>query len=138
MVSKNDPKNPNSPFRYGKLAGRYVPREIFVNIVERQRIIEKKNRAFFRGYKTLNQMWKASKTAWNPTVHVNNVFGNVFFTDMADVSFKNLGTAFKILSKHGDKTPFKSETVYLAQKYGVFDADFVTRELRTFDFKRCA
>ena len=133
-TSKIDPKNPNSPFRYGKLAGRYVPREIFVNIVERQRIIEKKNRAFFRGYKTLNQMWKASKTAWNPTVHVNNVFGNVFFTDMADVDFRNLPLAAKMLANHNNlEKEYQSKIIRMAKEHGVFDAGFVDKELRNID-----
>ena len=33
----------------------------------------------------MNSLWKSSKTAWNPTVHVNNMFGNVILSDLADV-----------------------------------------------------
>ena len=133
-TSKIDPGNPNSPFRYGKLAGRYVPKEVFVNIVERQKILETKQNVFYKGYLNLNQMWKASKTAWNPTVHVNNVFGNVFFTDMADVDFRNLPLAAKMLVKHNDlDKPYQSKIIRMAKEHGVFDAGFVDKELRNLD-----
>ena len=133
-MTKLDAKNPNSPFRYGKLAGKYVPKEIFVNIVQRQKVLETKRGEFYKTYLTLNQMWKASKTAWNPTVHVNNVFGNVFFTDMADVDFKNLPLAARMLSNHNnlDKA-YQSKIIRMAKEHGVFDAGFVDKELRNID-----
>ena len=133
-TSKIDPNNPNSPFRYGKLAGRYVPKEVFVNIVERQRVLETKQSSFYKTYLNLNQMWKASKTAWNPTVHVNNVFGNVFFTDMADVDFRNLPLAARMLVKHNNlDKPYQSKIIRMAKEHGVFDAGFVDKELRNLD-----
>ena len=46
-------------------------------------------KTFINIIKNFNRLWKVSKTAWNPTVHVNNVFGNIFFTDMGDVDFRN-------------------------------------------------
>ena len=133
-MTKLDIKNPNAPFRYGKLAGKYVPKEIFVNIVKRQKVLETKRNAFYKSYLTLNQMWKASKTAWNPTVHVNNVFGNVFFTDMADVDFKNLPLAARMLANHNNlDKPYQSKIIRMAKEHGVFDAGFVDKELRNID-----
>jgi hypothetical protein len=133
-LTKLDPGNPNSPLRYGNLAGKYVPKEVFVNVVQYQKTLETKQGAFYKTYNTLNQMWKASKTAWNPTVHVNNVFGNVFFTDMADVDFKNLPLAARMLANHNnlDKA-YQSKIIRMAKEHGVFDAGFVDKELRNID-----
>ena len=39
----------------------------------------------FKERRKMNSLWKSSKTAWNPTVHVNNMFGNVILSDLADV-----------------------------------------------------
>lgn len=121
-------------FRYGNLAGKYVPKGVFIDVVERQRIIEGGIGKFYKKYQTLNQMWKASKTAWNPTVHVNNIAGNIFFTDMADVDFKNLPLAARLLAKHNNPdNEFQSKLVRLAKEHGVFDAGFVDKELRNID-----
>ena len=121
-------------FRYGNLAGKYVPKGVFIDVVERQRIIDRGLSGFLKKYRTLNQMWKASKTAWNPTVHVNNVVGNIFFTDMADVDFKNLPLAARMLAKHNNPdTEYQSKIVRLAKEHGVFDAGFVDKELRNID-----
>ena len=38
----------------------------------------------YKGYRALNQIWKASKTAWNPTVHVNNMVSNLVLLDLVD------------------------------------------------------
>ena len=141
-------KMPNTKFpdskvkKYGKLSGKYVQEEIYKNLLAAQKYRESKLTDYFGDYLKLNRVWKASKTAWNPTVHVNNVFGNIFFSDMGDIPlFVGTGkgggliNSFKLLAEHNSKKPIKSKVVYLAQKYGVFDADFITRELKTFDFK---
>tara|TARA_Y100001938_G_C8093938_1_gene436887 strand:- start:257 stop:3949 length:3693 start_codon:yes stop_codon:yes gene_type:complete len=127
--------------KYGSLSGKYVLEEVYRNLLTAQKYREMGNNALFRKYRRLNGLWKVSKTAWNPTVHVNNIFGNVFFSDFADVPLfvgtkgeGGLIDSFKMLAKHNSKDPYKSETVYLAQKFGVFDADFIARELKTFDF----
>ena len=117
-------------FRYGNLAGRYVPREIFVDVVQRQKYLEKKHGALFRSFRSLNRLWKASKTAWNPTVHVNNVMGNFVFTDFADVSFTNLPESAKILWKASRDEDYRSEIIIQARQHGVFDAGFVDKELK--------
>lgn len=121
--------------RYGSLSGKYVMKEVYLNLLNANKYRETSGKDFYKYYQKFNRIWKVSKTAWNPTVHVNNVFGNLFFTDMGDVSFKNLPRAFKMLAEHNNNKPSKSSTVYLAQKFGVFDADFIARELKTFDFK---
>ena len=121
--------------RYGNLAGKYVPKEVFISVLDRQKYRESSLAELMRPYRKLHQLWKASKTAWNPTVHVNNVMGNFFFTDFADVEFRNLPEAAKMLARHNSDSPYKSEIVHLARKYGVFDAGFVDKELRNTDRK---
>ncbi len=128
--------------KYGSLSGKYVLEEVYRNLLTANKYREATSGELFQQYRRLNGLWKVSKTAWNPTVHVNNIFGNVFFSDFADVPLfvgtkgeGGLVDSFKMLAKHNSKDPYKSETVYLAQKFGVFDADFIARELKTFDFK---
>lgn len=127
--------------KYGNLSGKYVLEEVYRNLLTANKYREATSGNLFQKYRRLNGLWKVSKTAWNPTVHVNNIFGNVFFSDFADVPLfvgtkgeGGLIDSFKMLAKHNSKDPYKSETVYLAQKFGVFDADFIARELKTFDF----
>ena len=121
--------------KYGALAGKFVTKELHRNLISADNYRNQTSKGFWRGFIGLNRVWKASKTAWNPTVHFNNIMGNIVFTDMADVSYKNLLKSWRMLIKHGSDSSYKSETIYLAQKLGVFDADFVTRELRNFDLK---
>ena len=128
--------------KYGNLSGKYVLEEVYRNLLTANKYRELGSKSLFQKYRKLNGLWKVSKTAWNPTVHVNNIFGNIFFSDFADVPLfvgtkgeGGLIDSFKMLAKHNSKDPYKSETVYLAQKFGVFDADFIARELKTFDFK---
>ena len=117
--------------RYGALAGKYVPENVYKDIMGTKRYQEKSSNAVYEKYKKLNSLWKVSKTAWNPTVHVNNIFGNIILTDLADVPLRTLPKAFRALRTHG-KEGHRSEVVMLAIKYGVFDADFVNKEIRNF------
>ena len=117
--------------RFGALAGKYVPENVYKDIIGTKRYQEKSSNAFYAKYKKLNSLWKVSKTAWNPTVHVNNVFGNIILSDLADVPLTSLPKAFRALRTHG-KDGYRSESVMLAIKHGVFDADFVNKEIRNF------
>lgn len=118
--------------KFGKLGGKYVPEVVYKDIVGGQRLQEKSSGAFWRNAKKLNSLWKSSKTAWNPTVHVNNVFGNIILSDLADVPLTGLPDAWKALTTHGGKKGYRSDIVLSAIKYGVFDADFVGKELKNF------
>ena len=117
--------------RYGALAGKYVPEDVYKDIMGTKRYQEKSSNAYYAKYKKLNSLWKVSKTAWNPTVHVNNVFGNIILTDLADVPLTTLPKALRALRTHG-KDGYRSESVLLAIKHGVFDADFVNKEIKNF------
>ena len=121
--------------RYGDLAGKYVPEEVYKNLVAANRYMEMESAGFYKNYRKLNSVWKVSKTAWNPTVHVNNIFSNFVLHDLVDAQLKYLPKAWKALRTHNKinkKTGKlqKSELVEAATKHGVFDADFVTTELK--------
>ena len=98
-TTKIDPKNPGSRFRYGNLADKYVPVEVYKDLISATKyynIADGKN-DFRRKYRKGNSVWKVSKTAWNPTVHVNNIFSNFVLHDLIDADFKYLPKAYKAL-----------------------------------------
>ena len=111
---------------FGELAGRYVPKEIMQDL-QRTVTIEPDNVMLQEIATKLDgamRVWKKSKTAWNPAVHMNNVMSNMILLDFADAPHTSLPRALKELrNKDGDL--YKT-----ASKYGVFDVDIVSRELR--------
>ena len=117
--------------QFGKLAGKFVPREVWNDIVAGARYQKEPSSFFYKEYKKLNNLWKISKTAWNPTVHVNNIFGNIFLSDLANVPLTTLPEAARALFLHGKKGK-ESQLVRDAISYGVFDADFIRKELKNF------
>ena len=120
--------------RYGNLAGKYVPEEVYKNLLATSAYYRKESSGFFKSYKSLNSYWKVSKTAWNPTVHVNNVMSNVILHDLVDADFKYLLPAYRALTTHNKANKAgkiqRSELVEAATKHGVFDADLITTELK--------
>ena len=118
---------------YGKLSGKFVPPEVKQNIVSIYNASNPKQ-GFFENYRKINQIWKSSKTAWNPTVHVNNIVSNFVLTDLVDGNILLLpkaATAFSDAAKGK-----RSKVLELAQTHGVFDADYVTKELDFLDPKK--
>ena len=89
---------------------------------------------FFKGYRALNQIWKSSKTAWNPTVHVNNIVSNLVLTDLVDGNLAYLLPATKAFRAAAKGK--SSKVLELAQTHGVFDVDYVTKELDLLDPKK--
>jgi hypothetical protein len=118
---------------YGKLAGQYVPKEVYDNLVNMYKASEKPS-GFFKGYRALNQIWKSSKTAWNPTVHVNNIVSNLVLTDLVDGNLAYLLPATKAFRAAAKGK--SSKVLELAQTHGVFDVDYVTKELDLLDPKK--
>ena len=127
-TTRIDPQNPASRFRYGNLADKYVPEEVYKDLLSTTKHYNTMGSGFWRKYKKLNSVWKVSKTAWNPTVHTNNIVSNFILHDLIDADFKYLPKAFKALMAH-NKDGKVSELVRLAERSGVFEADFVTKEL---------
>ena len=91
---------------YGKLAGRYIPGPIWADI----RSIN--SGSFFdsqagKTYEKLLRMWKISKTALSPAVHVNNVMANVVMADWHDVSGTHLLKATVAWARQGKSADHK-------------------------------
>jgi hypothetical protein len=115
---------------YGNLAGKFLPEEIADNIVRTHNYITRKPSDFYKRYRSLNQLWKVSKTAFNPTVHINNTLSNVILYDLVDGKNlrENLSIGHKALMAAGRNE--KSELYTLAKNYNVLDSDLVTQELK--------
>ena len=118
---------------YGKLAGKFVPTEVKENIVNIYKASNPKQ-GFFKQYRRLNQIWKSSKTAWNPTVHVNNIVSNFVLTDLVDGNILLLPRAAAAFSDAAKGK--RSKVLEMAQTHGVFDVDYVTKELGELDPKK--
>ena len=115
---------------YGDLGGKYLPKEIADNIIRTQRYTETKPGEFYKRYRILNQTWKISKTAFNPTVHVNNTLSNVILYDLVDGANRgtNLMAAHKaIMASSKGK---ESQLYTLAKNHSVLDSDLLTNELK--------
>ncbi len=118
--------------KYGALAGKYVPQTIYKDIVGIRKYQDTPSNILWDGYKNLNRFWKISKTAWNPTVHVNNIMGNIILSDLADVPIRKLPRAWRALVQNANGTGDNSDIVELAKLHGVLDADFLRQEIKNF------
>jgi hypothetical protein len=116
------------------LAGTYVPREVRENLVNMYKASQGTSNVGLKAYKFLNQFWKSSKTAWNPTVHVNNIVSNFVLTDLVDGNIFLLPKAIRAFTDAAKGK--RSKILELAQTHGVFDVDYVTRELNLLDPKK--
>ena len=134
MIPTTDIGKTGGKKRFGALAGKYVPEEIYKNLVAANKYVRTESEGFYKNYRKLNSVWKVSKTAWNPTVHVNNIMSNFVLHDLVDAEIKYLPKAWKALTTHGkiNKTGKlqKSDLVEAATKYGVFDSSFIEVELK--------
>ena len=116
---------------YGELANKYFPREIYENIFQINEIAAGPKKQLYKSYRALNQVWKASKTAWNPTVHVNNMVSNLVLLDLVDGSANLLPAAVKAFT---DQNAGKSVKILEeASGLGVFSSNVVKRELDILD-----
>ena len=115
---------------YGNLGGKYLPKEIADNLFRTHRYATTKPSEFYKKYRILNQTWKISKTAWNPTVHVNNTLSNVVLYDLVDGVNRgtNLMAAHKAI-RAGSKGK-ESQLYTLAKNHSVLDSDLITNELK--------
>ena len=119
--------------KYGALSGKFVPKEVHDNLVSTYKTLNEKS-GWAEGYRKLNQVWKASKTAWNPTVHFNNVVSNLVLLDLVDGSYRHLPLAAKAFrdASNGKSVKVLEE----AQSLGVINSDYVTKELGDIDMKK--
>ena len=110
--------------RYGNLAGKYVPEEIYNDIIASTYHRDFMRSPAGRTYLKMLSVWKKSKTAWNPAVHMNNTLSNVILYDYADASYRHLYRGAKAIIE-GEANP-----VYrLMAREGVFESGMVNKEL---------
>lgn len=84
-LGKREPARiPDDP-RYGPLAGRIVDRHVYAEAVGRWGEIEGIDKVFDISEKLVS-LWKAGKTVYNPGSQAGNAFGNIAFTELANVS----------------------------------------------------
>ena len=69
--------------RYGRLSGRYVPRETLSHLTQ----LEEAQSSAWRMYRTAMGIWKEGKTALNPVAHVNNVVSNMTMAHFAGIGY---------------------------------------------------
>lgn len=69
--------------RYGKLAGRWVPKEVMSHLSQ----IDESQSEAWRMYRKALAIWKEGKTALNPVAHVNNMVSNLTMAHLAGVSY---------------------------------------------------
>lgn len=92
---------PDSP-GFGKLAGKYVPRDVMDALSELQSDMPK----WFRVVAKANNWVKEAATAWNPTVHIRQALQSPMFLMAARVGPWDVGNYLKGLStalKGGDE-----------------------------------
>ena len=127
-VASNVAKVDGEPIkRYGQLAGRYIPKEVYKDLTKINKL-KSEDGALLNGYLATNRLWKKTKTAWNPVVHVNNTVSNIILYDLADANYKFMARGFDELRK-GYENAADADLYRLAQSYGVFDVDMVSKEL---------
>ena len=102
--------------RWGRMAGGYVRAPIWRDLLE----LQKMQRPSFWG--EMLRVWKKFKTVHSPTVHFNNVMGNVIMADMIDVTFADVARAVHEFASEGE---FFRE----AQAEGLFQSGYAVMEL---------
>lgn len=108
--------------RYGKLAGKYVPKEIMDHLsVNDESMME----GLFKIYKAGLAKWKEGKTVLNPVSHANNVISNITMAHFAGVSYwdaqKYAGAVKDLVTKDA--------MVQEAKDIGLFTGTFNQSEL---------
>lgn len=83
--------------KYGALAGKYVPGPIW-NDVRQHVSLDSGRGALRKAWDDLLRLWKISKTALSPGVHMNNIMANVFIADFHDLRAKDLLKAIRVLT----------------------------------------
>jgi hypothetical protein len=109
-------------YRYGKLAGMYVPNEIMDHLVHNDK--ELANGAL-KIYRAALSRWKEGKTVLNPVAHANNVISNLTMAHFAGVSYwdaqKYAGAVKDIVTN--------ADMLKEADEVGLFSGSFSQSEL---------
>jgi hypothetical protein len=125
---------------FGKLSGSYIPKEIYDDLIAFKNHVSKydeagslgrTSRKLFQTYRLGNQLWKRTKTSWNPTVHANNIMSNMILMDLLDVPYKFLNVGRHVFTKKGrELLNSKYDNLYNdLTRFGVLDSGLATKEL---------
>lgn len=94
-VKVPDTKLPGTAvLKYGKLAGRYVPGPVWNDL---RQVVNGQFKPLGETYAQILSMWKTSKTALSPAVHMNNIMSNFVMADWHDVGATHIAKALRIL-----------------------------------------
>ncbi len=74
--------------KYGLLKDKYIPAEIKNDIDEITESIVGIDSTLKQDFRNFSTIWKKSKTIYNPSSHINNLFGNISIMFMAGVNPK--------------------------------------------------
>lgn len=110
--------------RYGALAGKYVSREVWSQLVHQTRIVSE----FGKAYRKLLAGWKEGKTALNPVAHFNNTVSNLTMAHFAGVSYWDVNK-YVDAAREMAKGEERSSTIKEAYKYGLFSGSFTKEEM---------
>ena len=109
-------------FKYGKLAGKYIPGPIWNDL---RQINGGSLKPVGEVFHQVLKAWKLSKTALSPAVHMNNVMANMVMADWHDVSAGHITKSLRILMAASDRegTGIIGKTNNLAARAGIADRD---------------
>lgn len=110
-------------FRYGKLAGRYLPGPIWNDL---RQVVNGQFMPLGETYANLLRLWKTSKTALSPAVHTNNIMSNFVMADWHDVTAGHMAKALRILlaaSKGTDRAGMGGAALRAASTLGRADVE---------------
>lgn len=94
-VKVPDTKIPGTSVKkYGALAGHYLPGPIWNDL---RQVVGGGFKPFGDTYAKILNLWKTSKTALSPAVHMNNVMSNFVMADWQDVRAAHVGKALRII-----------------------------------------
>ena len=87
--------------RFGDLAGKLIPAAVWNDIRNHMAAPESE---LSKAYHDLTRLWKISKTALSPAVHMNNVMSNFIMADLADLGAHDVVRSLRTLiaAKRGD------------------------------------
>jgi hypothetical protein len=116
--------------RYGKLAGRYVPREVMSHLSQ----IEEALSEAWQMYRKAMGLWKEGKTALNPVSHMNNIVSNLTMAHFAGVSYhradKYVGAIKDFMWKSPALTEAKDAGLFLGSMSDAELMDTLPKELK--------
>ena len=143
VSTESIPKTGDKVKRYGKLAGKYLPRDVYedIRIHSKMKNWEKEGftnspgwNNFIETYRKYNRFWKATRTIYSPTTHGHNFFSNIVLSDFHNNPISNvLRYGLKVWTKKGQRTlnndPVFGPVYDDMTRLGVFDVSLIKGEL---------